>query len=108
MKFTHILAVALVALGLAACTKPKQTKPSEPPPAAAETPQGDRTTSSMRLNHYTVGDPVPEDERGQGGDQGHADFQHVLRLKAQMLFGQAPSGDNRGQGGAEREHKHQR
>ncbi len=34
------------------------------PPAAADTHQGDRTTSSMRLNHYTVGDPVPEDERG--------------------------------------------
>lgn len=24
---------------------------------------GDRTTSSARLNHYTLGDPVPEDER---------------------------------------------
>lgn len=24
---------------------------------------GDRTTSSVRLNHYPVGDPVPEDER---------------------------------------------
>jgi peptidoglycan-associated lipoprotein len=45
MKFTHILAVALVALGLAACTKPKQTKPAEPPPAAAET--GGASTSGV-------------------------------------------------------------
>lgn len=25
--------------------------------------RGDRTTSNLRLNHYTLGDPVPEDER---------------------------------------------
>ena len=25
--------------------------------------RGDRTTSNMRLNHYTLGDPVPEDQR---------------------------------------------
>jgi peptidoglycan-associated lipoprotein len=37
MKFTHVLAVALLALGLTACQKPKQTKPAEQPPAAAET-----------------------------------------------------------------------
>ncbi len=31
-------------------------------PALAEH-RGDRTTSNMRLNHYTVGDPVPADQR---------------------------------------------
>ena len=45
MKFTHVLAVAFLALGLAACTKPKQTKPSEPPPASAET--GGASTSGV-------------------------------------------------------------
>ena len=30
-----------------------------------EPQRGDRTASSMRLNHYTVGDPVPEDEIGR-------------------------------------------
>jgi len=45
MKFTHVLAVAFLALGLAACTKPKQTKPSEAPPAAAAT--GGASTSGV-------------------------------------------------------------
>jgi len=45
MKFTHLLAVALLALGLAACTKPKQTKPAEPPPATTEA--GGATTSGV-------------------------------------------------------------
>ena len=31
---------------------------------AVESHRGDRTSSHMRLNHYTVGDPVPESERG--------------------------------------------
>jgi len=31
--------------------------------AALAEHRGDRTTSNMRLNHYTLGDPVPEDER---------------------------------------------
>jgi len=45
MKFSHVLAVALLAVGLAACTKPKQTKPSEPPPATAAT--GEASTSGV-------------------------------------------------------------
>jgi peptidoglycan-associated lipoprotein len=45
MKFTHVLAVAFLALGLVACTKPKQTKPSGPPPATAET--GGASTSGV-------------------------------------------------------------
>jgi peptidoglycan-associated lipoprotein len=45
MKFTHVLAVAFLAVGLAACTKPKQTKPSEPPAASAET--GGASTSGV-------------------------------------------------------------
>src|SRR5512136_302303 len=45
MKLTHVLAVALLALGLTACQKPKQTKPAEQPPAAAET--GGTKTSGL-------------------------------------------------------------
>jgi len=45
MKFTHVLAVTFLAVGLAACTKPKQTKPSEPPAASAET--GGASTSGV-------------------------------------------------------------
>ena len=30
--------------------------------------RGDRTTSNMRLNHYTLGDPVPESERVAVGE----------------------------------------
>ena len=45
MKFTHVLAVAFLAVGLAACTKPKQTKPSEPPAASAEA--GGASTSGV-------------------------------------------------------------
>jgi peptidoglycan-associated lipoprotein len=45
MKFTHVLAVALLALGLSACQKPKQTKPAEPPAATAET--GGTKTSGL-------------------------------------------------------------
>jgi len=45
MKFSHVLAVAFLAVGLAACTKPKQTKPSEPPPATAAT--GEASTSGV-------------------------------------------------------------
>ena len=35
---------------------------------AMEKNRGDRKTSNMRLNHYTIGDPVPEDQR-QGLNQ---------------------------------------
>jgi peptidoglycan-associated lipoprotein len=45
MKFTHVLAVTFLAVGLAACTKPKQTKPSEAPAASAET--GGAATSGV-------------------------------------------------------------
>ena len=36
-KWTHVAAVALLALGLAACTKPKQVQPEPTPPATTET-----------------------------------------------------------------------
>jgi peptidoglycan-associated lipoprotein len=36
MKPTHVLAAAVLALGLVACQKPTQTKPAEAPPAATE------------------------------------------------------------------------
>jgi peptidoglycan-associated lipoprotein len=45
MKFTHVIAAAVLVLGLAACQKPKQTKPAEQPPAAAEA--GGATTSGL-------------------------------------------------------------
>ena len=45
MELTHALAIALVALGLAACTKPKQTKPVATPAAAAET--GSASTTAV-------------------------------------------------------------
>jgi peptidoglycan-associated lipoprotein len=44
MKLTHFLAVAVLALGVAACQKPTQTKPAEAPPAAAT---GGATTSGL-------------------------------------------------------------
>jgi peptidoglycan-associated lipoprotein len=36
-KWTHVAAVALLALGLAACTKPKQVQPEPTPPVTTET-----------------------------------------------------------------------
>jgi peptidoglycan-associated lipoprotein len=45
MKFTHVLAVAFLALGTAACTKPKQTKPVDAP-VAATTETGGASTSA--------------------------------------------------------------
>ncbi len=62
---------------------------------------GDPTTSSMRLNHYTVGDPVPADEReglAELGDValGHHTDHGVLTLLIQDGVGglQARSGDH--------------
>jgi len=37
MKWTHALAVGLITLGLAACTKPKQVQPEATPPATTDT-----------------------------------------------------------------------
>lgn len=39
--------------------------------ATVEGHRGDRTTSYMRLNRYTIGDPVPEHERDALNDLGH-------------------------------------
>ena len=39
-------------------------------PEQAAVHRGDRTTSNMRLNHYTVGDPVPQSEREGLADLG--------------------------------------
>jgi len=51
MKTTHVLAVALLALGLAACQKPKQTKPD-----AAAVPVETGATSTTALdNEGTAG-----------------------------------------------------
>lgn len=46
MKFMHVLAVAALALSLAACQKPKQTKPEEQGPATT-TETGGATTSGL-------------------------------------------------------------
>jgi peptidoglycan-associated lipoprotein len=44
MKWTHALAVGLLALGLAGCTKPKQVQPETKPTAPAETSNGAQTS----------------------------------------------------------------
>jgi isopenicillin N synthase-like dioxygenase len=41
---------------------------------------GDRTTSNMRLNHYTVGDPVPAGERAGLGELGDVALGHHTDL----------------------------
>lgn len=53
---------------------------------------GDRTTSSVRLNHYPVGDPVPEGERGGLCELGETALGHhtdpgVLTLLLQDMTG---------------------
>jgi len=47
MKLTHVLALAVLSLGLAACQKPTQTKPVEEAPAA---PAEGATTSGIDQN----------------------------------------------------------
>jgi isopenicillin N synthase-like dioxygenase len=42
--------------------------------------RGDRTTSNMRLNHYTMGDPVPEAERDGLADLGDVALGHHTDL----------------------------
>jgi isopenicillin N synthase-like dioxygenase len=42
--------------------------------------RGDRTTSNMRLNHYTVGDPVPEHERDGLNELGDVALGHHTDL----------------------------
>lgn len=49
-------------------------------PATVAAHRGDRTTSNMRLNHYPVGDPVPEDERGGLNDLGDVALGHHTDL----------------------------
>jgi peptidoglycan-associated lipoprotein len=44
MKWTHALAVGLIALGLAACTKPKQVQPEATTPPATTDTSGAQTT----------------------------------------------------------------
>jgi isopenicillin N synthase-like dioxygenase len=46
------------------------------PPEMIGTHRGERTTSSMRLNHYTLGDPVPSDERTDLADLGDVALGH--------------------------------
>lgn len=62
---------------------------------------GDRTTSNMRLNHYTLGDPVPEPERDGLAELGDVALGHhtdlgLLTLLIQDDVGglQADSGDH--------------
>ena len=61
MKFTHVLAVAFLALGLAACTKPKQTKPVDSPPAAT-TETGGASTSAVEET-ATAAQPLTAQQR---------------------------------------------
>ncbi len=46
------------------------------PRVEADTHRGDRTRSSMRLNHYTMGDPVAADERGDLAELGDVALGH--------------------------------
>jgi isopenicillin N synthase-like dioxygenase len=50
--------------------------------------QGDPTTSNMRLNHYTVGDPVAEDERRGLADLGDVALGHHTDLGLLTLLSQ--------------------
>ena len=57
MKLTRVLAVAVLAFGVAACQKPTQTKPAEPPPAttdAATTSGIDTSASDARAGSGTL------------------------------------------------------
>jgi len=71
------------------------------PAGAAEARRGDRTRSHMRLNHYTVGDPVPDGEQGSLNELGdvalgeHTDSGLVTLLVQDATGGlQALSGDD--------------
>jgi isopenicillin N synthase-like dioxygenase len=46
------------------------------PPDSALAHRGERSTSSVRLNHYTLGDPVPVDERDDLADLGDVALGH--------------------------------
>ena len=50
MKTTHVLAVALLALGLAACHKPKQTRPD----AAAVPGSAKNPLSQLKSRQYAL------------------------------------------------------
>lgn len=49
-------------------------------PAAVDVHRGDRTVSNMRLNHYTVGDPVPADDRDGLNELGDVALGHHTDL----------------------------
>jgi isopenicillin N synthase-like dioxygenase len=70
-------------------------------PDQAALHRGDRTTSNMRLNHYTLGDPVPESEREGLADLGdvalgqHTDLGLLTLLIQDDVGGlQAESGEH--------------
>jgi len=72
MKLTHVLAAAVLALGLAACQKHSQTKPVAPPAAAAET--GGATTT-----------PVDPNAGAAGSDKLTAQQQALAALKTKNI-----------------------
>lgn len=55
MKWTHVLAVGLIALGLAACTKPKQVQPETTTPPATTDTSGAQTTGIDTATGPTTG-----------------------------------------------------
>jgi isopenicillin N synthase-like dioxygenase len=71
------------------------------PPVVATAHRGDRTVSMVRLNHYTVGDPVPAEERDTLNELGDVALGHhtdsgVITLLVQDEVGglQARSADH--------------
>jgi peptidoglycan-associated lipoprotein len=59
MKLTHILALVILSMGAAACTKPNQTKPVEQTPAAAA--EG-ASTSGIDQGDTPTGTLTPQQE----------------------------------------------
>jgi peptidoglycan-associated lipoprotein len=61
MKWTHAVAIAVLAFGLAACQKPKQVQPEQPPPATTE--EGGAQTSGIPTEAAPAAGTMSEAQR---------------------------------------------
>ncbi len=75
MKWTHAVAVAVLAVGLAACQKPKQVQPESSPPAGSTDSSGAQTSG---IGADTGG--------GTGAAMGTAQEQALAALKARSVI----------------------